>query len=121
MSNLAELLKAPDATSSLVEGAIGVQRLDYELDLLRLVGQVIALRTLLDVASSPTAEESARVSAARALTQITKNEDPEKTAERLRAAPFADFNHDELQLLIDYANEGMSLKEAVERIKQERE
>lgn len=119
MPDLSALLKSPQVVGEIETG--GVQRLDYELDMLRLIGQVVALRTLLEVASSPVAEASAKVSAARALSQLAKDEDPEKTAERLRAAPFSDFTHEELSKLMTMVNEGKPLKEATDLIKQERD
>ena len=93
-----DILKAPDALQELVEQGLGLNRMDFLYDQLRLVGAVMGLRALVEVVTFGD-NESARVSAAKMLMDL--KEDPQDIVDRLKAAPFADLNMDQLEHVLD--------------------
>lgn len=95
---LDQALGAPDQLKALVEEGLSLPRMDFLYDQLRLVGAVMALRTLLEVVTFGEHEPS-RVSAAKMLMDL--KEDPEVLAERLKSAPFADLTMPQLEHVVD--------------------
>lgn len=109
-------LGAVDSLEDLMEEDLqSVERLDYVHDLLKLLGAVLGLHTLLEVSVSGS-KESARVSAAKELAKL--DEDPERIAERLRAAPFADMDMDELRAIVETGE--LDPEKAMEAVRGER-
>ena len=104
-----------DAVSSL-ESALDTtpEGLSASHDFLRLLGIVVGQVTLLDIATSPTADPAPRVAAARALTSI--KEDPEQIAERLRSSQFKDLNTKDLHDVVASIREGNDPKAALQKV-----
>jgi len=93
-----DILKTPDALRDLVDQGLSLTRMDFLHDQLKLVGAVMGLRALLEVVTFGE-NESAKVAAARILTSL--DEDPERISERLKSAPWADLNMDQLTHVVD--------------------
>lgn len=90
-------LRAPQVLEELLKKATPVQRLDVTYDQLRLIGAVVGLKKLLEVALSAS-KDSDKVSAAKELSRL--DEPPEVIAERLRGAPFVDLTLDQLEAIV---------------------
>lgn len=90
-------LKAVTSLEDLEDADVSVERLDYVREQLRLIGAVVGLKALLEVAVE-SSSDTARVSAARSLASL--DEDPEDIAARLRSAPWADLSVEELEAMI---------------------
>ena len=109
---LDKVLGAPDQLKALVEEGLSLNRMDFLYDQLRLVGAVMALRTLLEVVTFGESE-SARVTAAKMLMDL--KEDPEVLSERLKSAPFADLTMPQLEHVVDRLTGGETdLKKLIE-------
>ena len=93
-----DILRTPDALRDLVDQGLSLSRMDFLHDQLKLVGAVMGLRALVEVVTFGE-NESAKVAAARILTQL--DEDPEKISERLKSAPWADLKMGQLEHLVD--------------------
>jgi len=99
-----EIVKAPAALQSLIGTASDLNRVDVTYDTIRLLGAVIGLMKLLQLATSATSDEKVVLAAARALTDL--REDPDAIVERLRAAPFAEYTTEQLAWLAEQVGEG---------------
>jgi len=113
---LDKVLGAPDQLRDLVAEGLSLNRMDFLYDQLRLVGAVMALRTLLEVVTFGE-NESSRVQAAKMLMDL--KEDPEVLAERLKSAPFADLTMPQLEHVVDRLTGGgeTDLKKLIEEAK----
>lgn len=112
---LDQALGAPDQLKALMEEGLSLPRLDFLYDQLRLVGAVMALRTLLDVVTFGEHEPS-RVAAAKMLMDL--KEDPAALAERLKSAPFADLTVAQLEHVVDRLGGGETdLQKLIEEAK----
>lgn len=103
---LDEALHALDGLSS---GTFELDRLDKVYDTLRLLGVVLGHLALLKLATDPTADSRARVSAARAL--LLTRESPESIAERLRRSQLANLTVAELETMVQQAEEGKDISQ----------
>lgn len=91
-------LKLVDMTEEgLSSEAQQAQRLDMVWDRLRLIGAVLGMRRLLELAMN-SSNPNVALGASKELSRI--DEDPEVVAERLRAAPFADLTFEELEAVV---------------------
>lgn len=84
--------------------------LDVTFDQLKLLGAVVGMVTLLQVAAT-SPDDKARASAAKVL--VDMKEDPATVVERLRAAPFNDLTMKGLQYVIDQMAEGRTDMEPI--------
>ena len=77
--------------------------LDVTFDQMKLLGAVVGMVTLLQIAAYSN-DDKARASAAKVL--IDLKEEPAEIVERLKAAPFNDLNMKGLEFIIDQMAEG---------------
>jgi hypothetical protein len=88
----------PNALETIIQLRNQREGLDITYDELRLIGSVVGLITLLQVATY-SGDAKARTSAARILVDL--KEEPSDIVERLKAAPFADLSANQLAFVID--------------------
>ncbi len=89
---------AADALLKVLSSGIELNSIEKTYDMLKLMGLVLGHAALLEIATSPTAESAARVSAARALVNV--KDDPESLAERLHSSPFRDLSIEQLKGIV---------------------
>lgn len=100
---MANTLKVPDALTEVMQIGTFAKGLDITYDELRLMGSLIGLVTLLQVATY-SQDEKARTSAAKSL--IDLKEDPADIVERLKSAPFGNLSIKSLEYVVKELSDG---------------
>lgn len=91
--------KTIEAASDIIGGdTLDFSRLDQLYDLQRLMGPVIAYKSLLEIVINSSDDKERRMAASKLLDNT--KEDPERIAERLRASIFSELSLQELEAVV---------------------
>lgn len=94
-------MSTPDSieqAEAIIGSGVSFDRLDQIFELQRLMGPVIAMKILLEVAINSADPKERRMAASKILDSAS--EDPERIANRLRASMFHDLSLEQLQAVV---------------------
>jgi len=96
---MAKVTKHIESAQEVIGGDnLDLSRLDQIFDLQRLMGPVIAYKSLLEIVINSSDDKERRMAAAKLLDH--SGEEPERIAERLRASIFSELTLEELQAVV---------------------